>query len=101
MIVDLFLTLEDTIVDVTYLWEHRMTHNALHTVTTILTVGGYCFWQFGNLVDVFADVSTDIPWEIVRQTMTIAYCEFPTIVLYLTGVDPLARAFSHGSNTFH
>ena len=33
--------------------------------------------------------------------MAIAYGKFPTIVLYLTGIDPLARAFTHGSNTFH
>ena len=61
MIVDLFLTLEDTVVDVTYLREHRMANNAFHTIATILTVGGYSLRQFGNLVDIFADVSTDIP----------------------------------------
>ena len=33
--------------------------------------------------------------------MTIAYSQFPTIVLYFTSIDPLTRTFTHSSDAFH
>ena len=33
--------------------------------------------------------------------MTVTYSELPTIVLYLTGIDPLDSTFTHSSNTIH
>ena len=33
--------------------------------------------------------------------MTITNTQFPTVVLYLAGIDPLTRAFTHSSDSFH
>ena len=78
-----------------------MTHNTLHTITAVFSVGGYGLRQFGNLIHILTDVTADIPREIVGKTMTVSYSQLPTVVLYLTGIDPLARTFSHSSDTFH
>ena len=38
-----------------------MTHNALHTVTTILTIGSHSLGQLGNFITIFTDVSVNVP----------------------------------------
>ena len=101
MVVDLLLTLEDAVVDIAHLREHSVANNALHSVTTIFPVGSHCLRQLGDLIRVLTDISADVPREIVWQTVTIAHCQFPTVVLHLTGIDPLAGSLTHGGDTFH
>ena len=78
-----------------------MTNYALHAIAAVLTVGSHRLRQFCHLVYIFADISVDVPREAVCKAMTIAEGQLPTVVLHLTGVNPLTGTFTHGSDALH
>ena len=78
-----------------------MADDGLFAVAAVASAGSHRLRQFGNLVHVAADVTVDVPREVVGQMVAIAQRELPTVVFHLAGINPLAIALTHGSNTVH
>ena len=101
MVVYLLLALEDAVGFIAYQRTHGMSHNTQFAVSAEGTLGSNGLGQFGNLVDVAADVGVDVPRQTELGLVAVAGCEFPTYVLHLAGIDPLGCAFAHGSDSCH
>ena len=87
MIVNFLLTLENAIEDITHLCTHRVTNDALHSITSEVTVCSNRLWQFGYFVSVGTNVCGDIVTE-VSNIVAISEIKFKTVVLHLSGIYP-------------
>ena len=65
-----------------------MTYHALYAITTESTVGSDGLRQFGHLVTIGAKVAREVVLEIADMP-AITYIQLNTLVLYLTGIDPI------------
>ena len=77
-----------------------MTNYALYAITTESTVGSDGLRQFGHLVTIGAKVAREVVLEIADMP-AITYIQLNTLVLYLTGIDPLATTLTHHTDAGH
>ena len=100
VVVYLVLTLEDAVIDVADLCAKGMTDNALYAVATKGATCGDGLGQLGHFVAIGTDVARQVVAEVAHAA-TIADVELHTFVLHLAGVDPLATALTHDTDTGH
>ena len=100
MVVYLFLTLENSVIDITDLCSHRMADYALHTVAAKCAASSDGLRQFGHLVAVGSDVTCKVILEVTNVS-TITHVELNAFVDHLTCVNPLTATFAHHTNAWH
>src|SRR3712207_9535750 len=77
-----------------------MNYLTVDSVATKGALGGYGLGQLGYLVAVCSDISRKVIFKL-SHFATVANVEFHTLVSHLTGVDPLARTFTHDGDPRH
>ena len=100
MVVNLCLTLEYAVIDITHLSTHWMTNNTLHAISAKGSISSNGLRNLCNLVAIGSDVTSNVILEITNLA-TIADVELNTLVEHLASINPLATSFTHNTDTWH
>ena len=100
MVIHLFLTLEDAVEYVSHLCSHRVSYDALHTITSEITVGSHSLRQLGYLIAVGSEVGCYIVTEIA-YAVAVAEVQLYSVILHLTCINPHRTTLAHSSYSCH
>ena len=77
-----------------------MTDDTLYAITAKLSVGSYRLGDLGYLIAIGTDISGEVVLEGTHMT-TVTDIQFNTLILHLTGIDPLTGSLTHQTDTRH